>query len=277
MRLPGNKQEHTLPMKSLLFVATALISVITANRVIHLTADNFDAIVDGTRNVFVKFEASWCGPCKRMAPIMDKVAAESFPDLDGETILAAIDADAEIEIADRFEIGSFPTVKLFLKGRELDESIEYNGDRSSENISRFIRSQVAMNEQSLPAEIKQIKPDIPLTQLLKELAKVGPSRKTLKSGTLNFNNFASGFFGDETDNDDFYKSNAPDLQMNLKQKKIRNRKDKTRSRRNVGSVHRAEDKSGLPLVSAEQAKSIIKSAGSKPVILIFFSPSKQSP
>ena len=49
-----------------ILIATALISVITANKVIHLTADNFDAVVDGTRNVFAKFEASWCGPCKRM-------------------------------------------------------------------------------------------------------------------------------------------------------------------------------------------------------------------
>lgn len=262
-------------MKTLLLLATTLLSVISANRVIHLNADNFDAIVDGTRNVFVKFEASWCGPCKRMTPIMDSVAAEAFPNLDGETILASIDADAEREIGERFEIEAFPTIKLFLKGRELDEAIEFQGDRNPENISRFIKTHVSMNEKALPLELKQLRPQIPLTQLLNELAQVAQKPKALPNGIINFNNFATGFM-DDTDNDGseaHYKVAKPaqQQQKNLKQKKIKNRKDRTRSRKSRADLNQADE---LTLVDSEEAKSIIKSAGSKPVVLIFFSPSK---
>lgn len=261
-------------MKSLFLIATALISVITANKVVHLTADNFDAIVDGTRNVFVKFEASWCGPCKRMAPIMDKVAAESFPNLDGETILAAIDADAESEIGDRFEIEAFPTVKLFLKGRNPEDAVEFQGDRTAEKITEFINTYVALNQENLPAEYKDLKPEIPLTKLLQEFAKVGPAPKPTKNGVINFNNFAAGFMDTDSESDGFYyksTKNAKPAHKNLKQKKIKNKKDKVRSRKQVETVQVVD--SAMPLVDAATAQATIKSAGSKPVILIFFSPS----
>lgn len=266
-------------MQPLLFVATALLSVISANRVIHLNADNFDSIVDGTRNVFVKFEAAWCGPCKRMAPIMSAVAAESFPNLDGDTILANIDADEHREIGDRFDIKAFPTIKLFLKGRDFEDAVEFQGDRSPENISKFIKAQVAINQASLADELKQLKPAMPLTQLLQELAKAParPQGQGLKNYVVNMNNFASGFMDASDDSDGYYKSDTPaqkqqqQQQKNLQQKKVKTRKDKGRSRKQTRYAPAVNE---LPLVDENEAKAIIKTAGSKPVILIFFSPSK---
>lgn len=250
---------------SFYFVASALISVISANKVVHLNSDNFDAIVDGSRNVFVKFEASWCGPCKRMAPIMDQVAKESFPDLDGETVLAAIDADEEREIGDRFAIEGFPTIKLFLKGRSHAEAVEFTGDRSPKNIINFIDQQVILNKSKLPEELKSALPATPLTQILESLSQQHSAQQKLTNNY--YNNFSSGVFD---------KAHLPTTanQKKLKQKKNTTKKDKQQPRSN--KLPAGPSSNSFPLVDAQTAKNIIISAGSRPVILVFFSPSNKS-
>ena len=255
-------------MKSFfLLIASALLPVISANRVINLDADNFDTIVDGTRNVFIKFEASWCGPCKRMAPVLDLVARETFPDIDGDTILAAIDADSEREIGNRFDIQSFPTIKLFLKGRPQEEAIDFSGDRSPQNIARFIKEHVAANLATLPENLQVAKPITPLSKILAEIAKVGP--KPLTSDNKMYE-FASGCFEEKAHHVD-----EPQIRhkaKSLKQRKDKNRKNKKQDNTQVQLSRQAQIDS-LPLVNAQQAKEIISTAGIRPVILIFFSPS----
>ena len=127
-------------LKSVFFISTTLLTLISAE-VIHLNSQNFNKIVDGTRNVLVKFEASWCGPCKAMIPILNEVS-DSYGDIDGETIIAAIDADEEYEIGDRFDIQSFPTIKLFLRGKGQESNINYQGPRTAESIKNFINQLV---------------------------------------------------------------------------------------------------------------------------------------
>lgn len=253
-------------MKYFYLIASAIVSLITAERVIHLNSDNFDAIVDGTRNVFVKFEASWCGPCKRMAPIMDQVAREAFPNLNGDTILAAIDADAEEEIGERFGIEAFPTIKLFLKGRSHDEAIDFTGERSARNIVNFIKHYVTQNMASLPEEIKNESPAVPLTKILEELARVGPRARNNEMVT-NYHNFMTGAFDKA-----FQPEQAEHKVINQKQKKNKSKSKKSKKTAYIPTAAEANDL--FPLVNAAQAQSIIASAGSKPVILVFFSPSK---
>lgn len=263
-RLPKQSNRKHQVMKYFYLVAVAVASaIVTAERVIHLNSDNFDAIVDGTRNVFVKFEASWCGPCKRMAPIMEQVARESFPNLDGDTILAAIDADAEEEIGARFNIEAFPTIKLFLKGRSHDDAIDYTGDRSAKNIFNFIKHYVSLNLDALSEEVRNEVPATPLTKILEELARVGPRARNNEMVT-NYNQFMTNAFD---------KAIHPEQKVvNQKQKKHKSKKGK---KSHNSPVAAAATQDNFPLVNASQAKSIIASAGSKPVVLIFFSPSKQ--
>jgi protein disulfide-isomerase A6 len=120
---------------SLLFLG--LISLSFA-KVIDLTPDNFDSIVDGSKGAFVEFFAPWCGHCKKLAPDYE-IVGESFA-RENSVVIAKVDADEHRELGERFGVTGFPTLKFFPKGSTTPE--DYSGGRSPEEIITYINNKV---------------------------------------------------------------------------------------------------------------------------------------
>lgn len=100
------------------------------NDVYVLTVANFDDFLNSKEVVMVEFYAPWCGHCKKLAPEYDAAAIE-LKDAGSVGVLAKVDATVEEEIATRYGVGGYPTLKIFKKGLE---PINYDGGRTTFDI-----------------------------------------------------------------------------------------------------------------------------------------------
>lgn len=86
---------------------------------LEITAANFAAeILESDKPVLVDFWATWCGPCRMQAPILEAFAAEH-----PEVKVAKVDVDANGELAEKFGIMSIPSLLVFKNGKLVKSAV----------------------------------------------------------------------------------------------------------------------------------------------------------
>ena len=87
--------------------------------VVDATEQNFEHVAINESNkrlVLIDISADWCGPCNVLMPVLDKLSKE----YNGQFLLAKVDADENMRIAERYKVRGFPTVIAFVNGEEVD-------------------------------------------------------------------------------------------------------------------------------------------------------------
>ncbi|KAL7313779.1 protein disulfide-isomerase precursor [Mucor circinelloides] len=112
------------------------VKVVVANEFV-------DIVLDKSKDVFLEVYAPWCGHCKRLAPVWEQLgeaAAKQAPNL----VIAKMDGtENDIPEEAGFDVSGFPTLKFFKA--DTNELIDYDGDRSLEDLTDFISKHTSNN------------------------------------------------------------------------------------------------------------------------------------
>lgn len=103
---------------------------------VELNKFNFSKFISNNDlPVVVDFWASWCGPCKMMAPVFEQAAQ----DLSARIILAKVNTESEQQLAGQYNIRSIPTLAMFNKGQEISRSA---GAMDLNSLKQWVQAQL---------------------------------------------------------------------------------------------------------------------------------------
>ena len=87
--------------------------------VIHFNKETFEAEKAKGGVMLVDFWATWCGPCKMIAPVIEALARE----YEGRVIVGKVDVDQQPELAREYDVMSIPNVVIFKNGEIIDRKV----------------------------------------------------------------------------------------------------------------------------------------------------------
>lgn len=86
---------------------------------IEITDQNFESLTAQGQPVVIDFWATWCGPCKRLAPVIEELAAQ----FEGKAVIGKCDIEENTDLTDRFMVMNVPTVVFLKDGKEVDRLV----------------------------------------------------------------------------------------------------------------------------------------------------------
>lgn len=111
-----------------------------SEQIVKVTESNFEELANGGKLLFVDFWAEWCGPCKMMEPIVEKLAGK----YSGKIAIGKLNVDEQPSLATKYEVYSIPTFMVFRHGKPVDALIGAVGESM---LDKFI--QKALNGPSV--------------------------------------------------------------------------------------------------------------------------------
>ena len=95
------------------------------------SADFEEVVLKSEKPVLVDFNATWCGPCRMLKPVLEQVAAER-----ADVTVVSVDIDENDELAEEYEVFSIPCLVLFKDGAEANRSVGLIPKEAIEDLLR---------------------------------------------------------------------------------------------------------------------------------------------
>ena len=87
--------------------------------ILHVTKDNFKEVVENNKVVLLDFYATWCGPCRMLAPVLEEL------DKSMDIVIGKIDVDQDEDLAAQFNVSSIPSLFVIKDGKITNKSLGY--------------------------------------------------------------------------------------------------------------------------------------------------------